>query len=65
MSSSSQYPTSTGRPGALLFSSKTHRLNPEMFSDGEDFSLKHRQVWGKNDPLFRFSYPETSREIYP
>ena len=59
MSSSSQDPISTGRPGALLFSSK-NRLNPETFSDREDFSLRHQQVLGNNESLFRFSNPETS-----
>ena len=59
MSSASQDPISTGRPGALLFSS-TNKLNPETFSDSEHFSLRHQQVLGNNEPLFRFSNPETS-----
>ena len=42
------------RPGALLFSSN-NRLIPETFSDREDFSLRHEQVWGNNEPLIRFS----------
>ena len=35
-------------------------LNPESFSDREDFSLGHQQVLGNIEPLFRFSNPETS-----
>ena len=27
------------------------------FSDGEDFSLRHQQVFGSNEPFLRFSYP--------
>ena len=46
MSSSSQDPTSTGRPSALLFSNK-NRLNPETFSHREDFSLKTSTGFGK------------------
>ena len=48
MSSSSQYPLSTGRTGALLFSSK-NRLNSEMFSD-KRFSMRHQQALGNNAP---------------
>ena len=50
---------STERPGALLFSIK-NRLNQETFSDREDFSSRHQQILGNNEPLFRFSNPETS-----
>ena len=59
MSSSSQDPTSTGRTGALLFSSK-NKLNPETVSDGEDFSLRHQQALGNNELFFSFSNPQTS-----
>ena len=31
-----------------------------MFSDGEDFPLRHQQVFGSNEPFFRFSHPESS-----
>ena len=31
-----------------------------MFSDREDFSLRHQQVFGSNEPFFRFSHPENS-----
>ena len=44
MSSSSQDPTSSGRPGALLFSSKD-RLNPETFSVREDFPKYINRFW--------------------
>ena len=53
MSSSSQDPISTGKPVAL-FSSKS-RLNQETFSDREDLPLRHPQVFGSNEPFFRFS----------
>ena len=59
MSSSSLDPISTGRPGALLFSTK-NRLNAETRSVREDFSLRHQQALGNNEALFRFSNPETS-----
>ena len=55
MSSSSQGPISTGKPVAF-FSSK-NKLNQETFSDGEDFPLRHQQVFGSNEPFFRFSNP--------
>ena len=63
MSTSSQDPISTGRPGAFLFSSK-NRLSPGTFSGGEDFSLRHQQFLGHNESVFRCSDPETC-EIYP
>ena len=59
MSSSSQDPISTGRPGALLCSTN-NRLNAETCSVREDFSLRHQQALGNNEPLFRFSNSETS-----
>ena len=57
MPSSSQDPISTGRPGALLFSTK-NMLNPETFFDGEVF-FKTSTGFGNIEPLFRFSNPET------
>ena len=59
MSSSSQDPISTGRPVALFLSNK-NRSNQETFSDGEDCSLRHQQVLGNNEPVFRLSNPENS-----
>ena len=56
MSSSSQDLVSTERPSAWLFSSKNW-LNPETFSEREDFSRRHQQVLGNNEPLFRLSNP--------
>ena len=57
MSSSSQIPIA-GRPVAL-FSSK-NRSNQDTFSDREDLSLQHQQVFGNSEPLFRFSNPVNS-----
>ena len=59
VSSSSQVPKSTGKPVALLFSSKRNS-SQEAPSDREDFSSEHQQVLGKNEPLFRLSNPENS-----
>ena len=61
MSSSSQDPTTggagkpvgTGKPVAV-FSSQS-RLNQDTFADRDQFSLKHEQVFGSNEPIFRFS----------
>ena len=55
MSSSSQDPTTggTGKPVAV-FSSQS-KLNQDTFSD--QFSLKHQQVFGSSEPIFRFSDP--------
>ena len=47
MSSSSQDPISTGETVGL-FSSK-NMWNQETFSDREDFSVRHQQVFGSND----------------
>ena len=58
MSGSSQVPKSTGRPVAW-FSSKTGRIK-KLFPKGMIFSLRHQQVLGNNEPLCRFSNPETS-----
>ena len=55
MSSSSQDPISTGKPVALF--SRPNKLNQETFSDREDFSLRHQQVFGNNKLFFRFSNP--------
>ena len=35
-------------------------LNPETFSDREDFSSRHQQALGNNELSFRFSNPQTS-----
>ena len=32
-------------------------MNEETFSDREDFPLRHQQVFGSNEPFFRFSNP--------
>ena len=56
MSSSSQVPTSTGKPVAMF--SSQNKLNQETFSDGEDLPLRHQQVFGSNEPFFRFFNPE-------
>ena len=55
MSSSSQDQISTGKPVALFASHD--RMNQETFSDREDFSSRHQQVLGSNEPFFRFSNP--------
>ena len=56
MSSSSQDPISTGKPVASI--SSQNRLNPETFSDREDFSLRYQQFFlGSNEPFIRFSNP--------
>ena len=52
MSISSQDPTSTGNPVALL--SSKNRLNQETISDREDFPLRRQQVFGSIEPFFRF-----------
>ena len=49
MSSSFQDPISTGKP-VVLFSSQ-NRLNQDTFSDRDDFSLKHQQVFGSGEPF--------------
>ena len=54
MSSSSQDPTSTGEPVAVL--SSQNRVNQDTFSDRDEFSLRHQQVFGSNEPFIRFSY---------
>ena len=53
MSGSSQDPTSTGKCVALFASQ--NRLNQETCSDREDFLFRHQQVFGSNEPFFRFS----------
>ena len=55
MSGSSQDPKSTDKLVAV-FSSK-NRSNQETFSDREDFPFRHQQVFGSNEPFFRFSNP--------
>ena len=54
ISSSVEY----GKPVAL-FSSK-RMSSQETFSDREELSSEHQQVLGNNEPLVRFSHPETS-----
>ena len=55
MSSSSQDPTSTGKPVAV-FSSQS-RLNQDTLSDRDEFSFTHQQVFGSNELFIRFSNP--------
>ena len=55
MSSSSQDSISTGKPVALF--SSPNWLNQDTFSDKEDFSVRHQQVFGSNEPSIRFSNP--------
>ena len=55
MSSSSQDPTSTGKPVAVF--SSQNRLTQDTFSDGDEISLRHQQVFGSNEPFIRFSNP--------
>ena len=43
MSGSSQDPTSTGKPVAVF--SSQNRLNQDTLSDGDEFSLRHQQVF--------------------
>ena len=49
---------STRKPFALF--SNTRKSSQEALSDRGDFSLEHQQGPGNNEPLFRFSDPETS-----
>ena len=58
MSSSSQDSINTGKLVALF--SSQNRLNQETFSDREDLPLRHQQVFGSNEPFFRFSNPVKS-----
>ena len=53
MSTSSQDPISTGKP--VAFFSSQSRLNQDTFSDRDDFSLRHQQVFGSNEPFIKFS----------
>ena len=55
MSSSSQdpKPVGTGKPVAVF--SSQNRLNQETFSNREDFSSRHQQVFGSNESFYRFS----------
>ena len=39
-----------------MFSSQS-RLNQDIFSDTDQMSLKRQQVFGSNEPIFRFSDP--------
>ena len=34
-----------------------NRLNQDTFSDSDEFSLRHQQVFGSNEPFIRFSNP--------
>ena len=62
MSSSSQDPTSTGNPVALL--SSKNRLNQETISDREDFPLRRQQVFGSIEPFFRFCNRQILRNLF-
>ena len=42
-----------------------NRLNQETFSDREDLPLRHQQVFGSNEPFFRFSNPENGAKSLP
>ena len=55
MSSSSQDPISAGKLVALF--SSPNGLNQDTFCDRDDFSLRHQQVMGSNEPFIRFSNP--------
>ena len=55
MSRSSQDPTSAGKVVAVF--SSQNRLNQDTFSDRDEFSLRHQQVFGSNKPFIRFSNP--------
>ena len=58
MFSSSQDPTTRGTGKLVALFSSKHRLNQVTFSDREDLPLRHQQVFGSNEHLFRFSNPE-------
>ena len=55
MSSSFQDPTSTGTPVAMF--SSQNRWNQDTFSDRDEFSSRHQQVFGSNEHFIRFSNP--------
>ena len=55
MSSSSQDPTSTGKLVAVF--SSQNRLHQDTFSDRDEFSLRHQQVFVSSEPFIRFSNP--------
>ena len=55
MSSSCQDPISTGKPVALF--SSPDWFNQDTFPDGKDFSVRHQQGFGSNEPFIRFSNP--------
>ena len=61
MSSSSQDPTSTGKPVAVFPSQ--NRLNQDTFSDRDEFSFTHQQVFGNNELFIRFSNQANVAEI--
>ena len=54
MSSSSHDPIGTGKLVALF--SSHNRLNQETFSDREEFSLRHQQVFGSTESFFTLSH---------
>ena len=56
MSSSYQDPTSTGKPVAVF--SRQYRLNRGTSFDRDEFSSRHQQVFGSNEPFIRFSNTE-------
>ena len=55
MSSSSQDPTTGGAGKLVALFSSHNRLNQETFSDREEFSLRHQQVFRSNESFFTFS----------
>ena len=63
MSSSSQDPTSAGKPVAV-FSSR-NRLNQDTFSDRDEISLRHLQVFGSSELFIRFSDPASVAKSLP
>ena len=40
-------------------------MNQETFTDGEDFSFRHQQAFGSNEPSFRFSNPANVAKSLP
>ena len=58
MPSSSRDPISTGKLAALF--SSQNRLYQDTFSDRQDFSSRHQQVFWSNERFIRFSFPATN-----
>ena len=53
---------STGKPSSCFHTMK--KLSQEALSDRGDYSSKHQQVPGNNEPLCRFSHPENSMKSF-